>query len=80
MKNAVFWDVAPCAATCSRWFHARRYIYPEDGGDKIFRNGATSEKMAFFSFILFHCNMDDYDDQFQVKQKRAWSSVEWVTV
>jgi hypothetical protein len=49
MKNAVFWDVAPCrscemnrrfgrtyrlsAATCLRWFHARGFFYHEDGGD-----------------------------------------------
>jgi hypothetical protein len=44
MKNFVFGDVAPCrfcvnrrfggtAATCSRWFLARGFFYPEDGGD-----------------------------------------------
>jgi hypothetical protein len=52
MKNAVFWDVAPCrcereqvaaelassAATCSRGFFARGFFYPEDGGDTILRN------------------------------------------
>jgi hypothetical protein len=46
MKNAVFWGVAPCrcrlnrrsAATCSRWFFARGFFYPEDGGDTILRN------------------------------------------
>jgi hypothetical protein len=31
LKNAVFCDVA--AATCSRWFLARGFFYPEDGGD-----------------------------------------------
>jgi hypothetical protein len=76
LKNAVFWDVAPCrscvnrrfgesiasifrvekfaseepaehvaadcfqlvaqsAASCSRWFLARGYFYPEDGGDTL---------------------------------------------
>jgi hypothetical protein len=35
MKNAVFWDVA--AATCSCWFLARGFFYPEDGGDKLLR-------------------------------------------
>jgi hypothetical protein len=69
MKNAVFWDVAPCtsytnrrfggtyrlhhqgikirergtsvsqsAATCSRWFLARGFFYPENGGDTFLRN------------------------------------------
>jgi hypothetical protein len=50
MKNAVFWDVAPCrscvnrrfggtsAATCSGWFLARGFFYPEDGGDIFLRN------------------------------------------
>jgi hypothetical protein len=36
MKNAVFWDVA--AVTCSIWFLARGFFYPEDGGDMFFRN------------------------------------------
>jgi hypothetical protein len=26
------------AATCSRWFLARKFFYPEDGGDTILRN------------------------------------------
>jgi hypothetical protein len=26
------------AATCSRWFFARGFFYPEDGGDMILRN------------------------------------------
>jgi hypothetical protein len=26
------------AATCSRWFFARGFFYPEDGGDTILRN------------------------------------------
>jgi hypothetical protein len=30
-KNAIFWDVA--AATCSRWFLACGFFYPEDGVD-----------------------------------------------
>jgi hypothetical protein len=72
MKNAVFWDAAPCrscvnrrfggtyllhlqdrkirergtrvskwlqsAANYSRWFLARGFFYPEDGGDTILRN------------------------------------------
>jgi hypothetical protein len=28
MKNAVFWDVALYAATCSRWFLARGFLIP----------------------------------------------------
>jgi hypothetical protein len=45
MMNAVFWDVARCiscvlqsAATWSRWFPARGFFYPEDGGDTLLRN------------------------------------------
>jgi hypothetical protein len=43
MKKAVFWVVALCssfvtAATCSRWFLAGRFFYPEDGGDMILQN------------------------------------------
>jgi hypothetical protein len=54
LKNAVFWDMAPCrycvnrrfwgtyslqsAATCSRWFLARGFFYPEDGGDTFLRD------------------------------------------
>jgi hypothetical protein len=26
------------AATCSRWFTARGFVYPEDGGDTFLRN------------------------------------------
>jgi hypothetical protein len=26
------------AASCSRWFFARGFFYPEDGGDTILRN------------------------------------------
>jgi hypothetical protein len=49
MKNAVFWDVAPCrscvnrhfggmsAASCSSWFLARGFFYPEDRGDTFLR-------------------------------------------
>jgi hypothetical protein len=36
MKNAVFWDVA--AANCWRWFLARGFFYPKDGGDTFLRN------------------------------------------
>jgi hypothetical protein len=35
IKNTVFWDVA---ATCSSWFLARGFFYPEDGGDTFLRN------------------------------------------
>jgi hypothetical protein len=47
LKSAVFWDVAPCrsyvirriggmsAATCSLWFLARGFFYPEDGGNDL---------------------------------------------
>jgi hypothetical protein len=40
MKNAVFWDVASyrSAATCSIWYLARGFFYPEDGGDTFLRN------------------------------------------
>jgi hypothetical protein len=52
MKNIVFWDVALCrscvnrrfggmyrsAATCSRWFLAFGFFYPEDGLDIFFLN------------------------------------------
>jgi hypothetical protein len=41
MKNVVFWDVEPAsqsAATCSRWFPARGFFIPEDGGDTFLRN------------------------------------------
>jgi hypothetical protein len=31
MKNAVFWNVA--IATCSHWFLALGFFYPEDGGE-----------------------------------------------
>jgi hypothetical protein len=34
VKNAVFWEVA----SCSRWFLAREFVYPGDGGDTILRN------------------------------------------
>jgi hypothetical protein len=30
--------VAQSAATCSRWFLARGFFYPEDGGDTFLRN------------------------------------------
>jgi hypothetical protein len=43
------------AATCSRWFVARGFFYPEDGGDvppkRRFtqdQHGATSQKTTFF--------------------------------
>jgi hypothetical protein len=43
------------AATCSSWFLARGFSYPEDGGNTFLRNvgsedlrGATSQKTAFF--------------------------------
>jgi hypothetical protein len=35
MKNSVFWGVA---GSCSRWFFARGFFYPEDGGGTILRN------------------------------------------
>jgi hypothetical protein len=71
MKNAVFWDVAPCRScvnrlfgrthrfhlqgrkiraretsgsrwlqtdTCSLWFIASGFFYPEDGGDTFLQN------------------------------------------
>jgi hypothetical protein len=34
----VFRLVTQSAATCSRWFLARGFFYPEDGGDTFFRN------------------------------------------
>jgi hypothetical protein len=39
MKNAVFWGLAPfCSYLLTRWFFARGFFYPEDGGDTILRN------------------------------------------
>jgi hypothetical protein len=32
------------AATCSRWFPARRLFYPEDGGDTVLRNVCSQKK------------------------------------
>jgi hypothetical protein len=34
----LFSVVAQSAATCSRWFLARGFLYPEDGGDTFLRN------------------------------------------
>jgi hypothetical protein len=36
------------AATCSYWFLALGFFYPEDGDNTFLRNGATSQKTAFF--------------------------------
>jgi hypothetical protein len=45
-------------ASCSRWFLARGFFYPKDGGDTFLRNvgpykiyAATSQKTAFFIVI-----------------------------
>jgi hypothetical protein len=44
LKNVVFWDVSPCkscvqsATTCSRWFLAQGFFYPEDGGNTFLRS------------------------------------------
>jgi hypothetical protein len=51
MKNAVFWDVAPCRSYVNRRFGGtyrlhlhgrkivnRKFFYPEDGGDTFLRN------------------------------------------
>jgi hypothetical protein len=41
VKRILFWDAMTCyqsAATCSRWFLARGFFYPEDGGDTLPRN------------------------------------------
>jgi hypothetical protein len=32
------WLVAQSVATCSRWFLAHRFFYPEDGGDMFLQN------------------------------------------
>jgi hypothetical protein len=47
------------AATCPRWFPARGFIYPENGGDTFLRNvgsrdlhGATSQNTAFFMYEI----------------------------
>jgi hypothetical protein len=40
----VFFDLTQSAATCSRWFLARRIFYPEDGSDTFLRN-VGSHKM-----------------------------------
>jgi hypothetical protein len=52
------------AATYSRWFLARGFFYPEDGGDIFLRNvgsqkihGATSQKTAFFRIVILHRNI-----------------------
>jgi hypothetical protein len=42
IKNAFFWDMA--AATCSLWFLARGFFYPEDGGDTFLRNVGSHKK------------------------------------
>jgi hypothetical protein len=34
----VWTDVSEAAAICSRWFVARGFLYPEDGGDTFLRN------------------------------------------
>jgi hypothetical protein len=61
MKNAVFWDVA--ADTCSRWFLARGFFYPEDGGDMFLRNvgshkiyTAPHPRRLHFSILLLVSN------------------------
>jgi hypothetical protein len=55
MKNAVFWDVAPCrscvnrlqtSATCSRWFLASVFTTPEEGGDTYSPNVGTHKNTA----------------------------------
>jgi hypothetical protein len=49
------------AATCSRWFLARGFFYPEDGGETFLRNvgshnlhGSTPQKTAFIPSTKSH--------------------------
>jgi hypothetical protein len=70
MMNAVFWDVLLCrscvaAATCSRWFLARGFFYPEDGGDTFLRNVSSHKiytaphlRRRHFSFLPNSSRMD----------------------
>jgi hypothetical protein len=37
-RNLLFCSGKESAATCSRWFVARRYLYPEDGDSTFLRN------------------------------------------
>jgi hypothetical protein len=43
--------VSQFVVTCSGWFLARGFFYPEDGGDSFLRNGATSQKTALFGAV-----------------------------
>jgi hypothetical protein len=62
MKNAVFWDVAvlilcepQSAATCSRWFLAGGFFYPEDGGETSVHTRSTQRHIpedAFFKLSM----------------------------
>jgi hypothetical protein len=36
--------VASSAATCSRWFFARGFFYPEDGGDTILQSTTSTRR------------------------------------
>jgi hypothetical protein len=46
--------VAQSAATCSRWFLARRFFYPEDWNDTFLRNiSCTISQKNHFSFKFF---------------------------
>jgi hypothetical protein len=53
MKNAIFWDVAPCRSCVNRCFGGTsmrftlvprsRIFYPEDGGDTFLRNVGSNK-------------------------------------
>jgi hypothetical protein len=59
MKNAVsrmwsrvtlMWtEVSESAATCSRWFLAHGFLYPENGGDTFLRNGILQWSLILLS-------------------------------
>jgi hypothetical protein len=59
------------AATCSRWFFAREFFYPEDGGDTILRNVGSIDYIytaphprrrhsSVCCVVLWHLKNQDY--------------------
>jgi hypothetical protein len=62
---------------CSRWFLARGFFCPEDGGDAFFRfisqdlHGATSQKTAFFKKLVHDKKMDFVKKVQEPGMKRA---------
>jgi hypothetical protein len=45
-------SVSPAAATCSRWFFALGFFYPEDGGNTILRNVGSNDHIYTAFFIV----------------------------